>query len=275
MTHQTSPLTSRRVLPLLLLWLSGTSACTKFASELDEMATPELSPGADWSCLSQAAGNPIMPTNGPPLDYRVAPRDYINGNTPPNLRVRACYRADVTCSHPATDFVLPDEDGSVTVPLTVGFNGYLEVLSDDMVPTISLFPGPMTQELADAVGSVTLALLPLDALVAFAVASQIELSPDLGVVSVNAYDCAGPSAPGVRLELNTSGVPYQFVDGLPIAYEDTTNAESSGGFANVQPGLVVVKGFRAGTVDLVGLETVLVRAQWVTVTSLMPQFAAE
>ena len=55
MTHQTSPLTSRRVLPLLLLWLSGTSACTKFASELDEMATPELSPGADWSCLSQAS----------------------------------------------------------------------------------------------------------------------------------------------------------------------------------------------------------------------------
>ena len=78
---------------------------------------------------------------------------------------------------------------------------------------------------------------------------------------------------GVRLELNTVGLPYQFVDGLPIPYQDTTTRDSSGGFANVLPGLVVVRGFDAETMQQVGLETMPVRSQWVTVGSLMPQFA--
>jgi hypothetical protein len=40
----------------------------------------------------------------------------------------------------------------------------------------------------------------------------------------------------------------------------------------VLPGLVVVKGFLGGSQDLVGLEAVQVRAGWVTVAALMPQF---
>jgi hypothetical protein len=76
----------------------------------------------------------------------------------------------------------------------------------------------------------------------------------------------------VRLELNAAAVPFSFIDGLPVAFEDTTTDDGAAGFANVLPGLVVVKGFRAGTLDLVGVETVLVRASWVSVSNLMPQY---
>jgi hypothetical protein len=103
--------------------------------------------------------------------------------------------------------------------------------------------------------------------------SQLDLDPGAGVVSMNTFDCVGPAAPGVRLELNAAAVPFSFIDGLPVAFRDTTTDDGAAGFANVLPGLVVVKGFRAGTTDLIGLETVLVRAGWVSVSNLMPQFA--
>jgi hypothetical protein len=77
----------------------------------------------------------------------------------------------------------------------------------------------------------------------------------------------------VRLELNAAAVPFAFVDGLPIALRDTTTDDASAGFANVLPGLVVVRGFRGSTTEPIGLETVLVRPSWVTVSSLMPQYA--
>jgi hypothetical protein len=142
-----------------------------------------------------------------------------------------------------------------------------------MVPTILVFPAALTPELAAALGRITVALLPPDVLLAFAGASQLELDSDAGVLAINTFDCNGPFAPGVRLELNAPAVPFMFVDGLPLAYRDTTTDEGSGGFANVLPGLVVVRGFDAGTMREVGLETVPIRSQWLTVTNLMPQFA--
>jgi hypothetical protein len=274
----------RWVISIALLCAAATplAGCTKFASELDGVSTTkELQPepvedkDTDWSCLSTEAGNPIMQNNAPPLDYAVRALNFLSGATPANMRIRACYRGDVACAHPATDYFPADADGWVTLTLSVGFSGYLEILTDDMVPTLLLFPAPLTPTLVDALSAETISLLPFDALVAFGEASAIDLSPEAGVLSVNAYDCTGPGASGVRLELNAPAVPFTFIDGLPIAFNDTTSDDGSGGFANVFPGLSVVRGYRAGTEDMIGLETVLVRSQWVTVTSLMPQFAGE
>jgi hypothetical protein len=266
---------------LLCVVATCLAGCTKFASELDGVSTTELQPGpvedkdTDWSCVSTEAGNPIMQNNGPPLDYTIQALDFLSGGTPANMRMRACYRGDVACAHPATEYLPADAEGRVTLPLTEGFSGFLEIVTDDMVPTLLLFPAPLSPELVEALSTQTIALLPFDALAAFGAASAIDLSPEAGLLSVNAYDCTGAGAAGVRLELNAPAVPFTFIDGLPIAYSDTTTDEGTGGFANVFPGLVFVRGYRAGTDDMVGLESVLIRAQWVTVTSLMPQFAGE
>jgi hypothetical protein len=153
-----------------------------------------------------------------------------------------------------------------------GFNGYLEIEGDDEVPTLFVLPAPLTAELISILPDVV-TVLPPDALLAFGEASQLELDPGAGIVSINTFDCAGPSGAGVRLEVNTSAVPFSFVDGLPIAGLDTTSDEGSAGFANVLPGLIVVRGYWGDRMAPVGLETVLVRAMWVTVGSLMPQYA--
>ena len=262
---------------LLALALLGASGCTKFASEEDGFPTTELAASegltTDFSCVAEEAGNPIMPGAGAPLDYSVLALDFVSGRSPANMRIRGCYRGDIACVRPATDWFAPDADGRVTLPLSEGFNGYLEIISDDMVPTIMAFPAALTPELAAELGSVTVAMLPPDVLLAFAGASQLELDPAAGLLAVNTFDCNGPFAPGVRLELNAPAVPFMFVDGLPLAFRDTTTDEGSGGFANVLPGLVVLRGFDAGTMREVGLETVPVRSKWVTVTNLMPQFA--
>ena len=262
---------------LLALGLLGAGGCTKFASEEDAFPTTELAASegvtTDFSCVAAEAGNPIMPGAGAPLDYSVLALDFISGRTPTNMLIRGCYRGDLLCARPATEWFAPDLDGRVTLPLTEGFSGFLEITSDDMVPTILVFPAALSPELAAALGAIPVAMLPPEMLLAFAGASQLQLEQDAGVLAVNTFDCNGPFAPGVRLELNAPAVPFMFVDGLPLAFRDTTTDEGSGGFANVLPGLVVVRGFDASTMQEVGLETVPVRSQWLTVTNLMPQFA--
>jgi len=272
---------SRRSCPaprsVLALALFGALGCTKFASEEDGFPTTELAASegvtTDFSCVAEEAGNPIMPGAGAPLDYSVLALDFVSGRTPTNMLIRGCYRGDIACARPATEPFAPDADGRVTLPLTEGFSGYLEITSDDMVPTMFVFPTALTPELAGTLGAMTVPMLPPEVLLAFAGGSQLELAPEAGVLAVNTFDCKGPFAAGVRLELNAPAVPFMFVDGLPLAFRDTTTDEGSGGFANVLPGLVVVRGFDANTMQEVGLETVPVRSQWVTVASLMPQFA--
>ena len=260
----------------LALLALGASACTKFASEQDGFVTTEVAAsetGTDYGCVAEEAGNPIVPGAGAPLDYSLRALDFLSGRTPIRLLVRACYRGDFSCARPVTPHIGPDADGVVTLPLHEGFKGYLEITGDEMVPTLLMFPAALSDELAARMSQLNVALLPPDALAAFAQASEIELDPATGVLSINTYDCSGPMAPGVRLELDAPGVPFMFVDGLPLAFRDTTSDEGSGGFANVAPGLVIVRGFDGDTSQQVGLETVLVRARWVTVASLMPQYA--
>lgn len=259
------------------LLAAALTGCTKFASELDQVTEgleppPELPGDAAWGCLSEPSP-PEAPPNGPALPYPLVALDFVSSGVPQNLRGRACYRADVDCIDPALDFVAADDTGTLPLELWEGFNGYIEIVSDDMVPTLLVFPAPLTPELAAAVRAVPVSLLPYEALLAFGRAFQLELNPEAGVISVTAYDCSRPAVAGVRLQLNSPAIPFTFVDGLPIAYQDTTSEEGTAGFANVTPGLVVLRGFLEGSMDLVGLETVPVRAGWVTVASLMPQFA--
>jgi hypothetical protein len=268
-----------RALALVSLWASSiATGCTKFASEQDtleaETATEPLGVDGDFSCFSQSAENGALTTAGTePLAYALLATDFLSGSVPADLSVRGCFRPDLPCVRPATPELRPGAGGVVTVPLTVGFNGFLEITSSEMVPTLLLFPDVLSEELARLVEPVGVSLLPYSALLAFGESSQLELDPATGVISMNAYDCRGPNLAGVRLDLDTPGVPFSFIDGLPIAGIDTTSSEGTAGFANVPPGLAVVRAFRADTDELVGLETVIVRPGWVTVGSLMPQFA--
>jgi hypothetical protein len=265
-------------IPALALLLA--CSCTRFASEFDTpdeeadtrgLGTASNATESDWTCLEQNAPVQQPIVNQVPLTYSLLAVDYVSNSIPPDLKVRACFRPDVACADPATEDLSVSADGTVKVTLYEGFNGFLEITAEGMIPALLFFPDEWSRPLLDRVEPVPIALLQFAALEALGQAANIEVEPTGGIVSINTFDCQGPAAPGVRLEIDTDAIPYAFVDDLPIPYQDTTTDEGAAGFVNVPPGFVVVTGFPGELKQPIGLETLLVRTGWVTVGSMLPR----
>jgi hypothetical protein len=285
-------LEQRRLAGAVLLGcaLAGVS-CVKFASELDalEGAEPVRAaasesggalandegaplPGRDWSCAVGSAAQPSGADDQAPLTYVVDIEHFITGQPLTAARVRACFRADVSCGSPLSEAVVEGSTSRVQVAAYEGFNGYLEITAAGMLPYLVFF-GPWSPALLAELDPVPLRVLPEQALQALGSTANLPLDPGAGVVAVATLDCAGASAGGVRLELDRGAVPYAFVDDLPVINRDSTSSQGLAGFVNVPPGIVVVTGYRDGVSEPVGVESMLVRPGWVSSSFLLPAFA--
>jgi hypothetical protein len=261
------------------------TSCTKFASEFDLPEGAELGDeqelvngltpgGMDWTCVENGGPALALPENRQrPLTYALRANDFITNTPVVALRVRACFRSDVACSDPATPYISAGADGVVSVPLFEGFNGFLELTSDGMLPSMVFFADTWSAELLRALEQVPVALLPIPALLALGESARVPVDPTGGVISINTYDCGGLLASGVRLETNTQAVPYSFVNGLPVAYQNVTSEQGLAGFVNVPPGIVVVTAFPDDGARSMSIDTFLVRAGWGTNQSLIPGFS--
>jgi hypothetical protein len=230
--------------------------------------------GVDWACVEESGSVLGLPENRQrPLTYALRGTDFITNTPLPTFQVRACFRSDVACSNPATPFISAGADGVAAVTLFEGFNGFLEVRSEGMLPSLLFFADTWSAELLRALEQVPVALLPVPALVALSESARVPLDPSGGVISINAYDCGGAFASGVRLETNTAAVPYSFVNGLPVVYQDVTSEQGLAGFVNVPPGVVVVTAFPDDGTRAMSIDTFLVRAGWLTIQSLIPGFS--
>jgi hypothetical protein len=255
-------------------------ACTKFASEFDtlpgeseETRVSALETGrGDWSCVSDAASLGGDASAAVPLTYAFSAADFVTGVVISDVQVRACFRPDVGCESPATAYLAPESDGKVRVKLYSGFNGYLEVTSEGMLPVLLFFAAEWSAEFLAALEQTPLQLLPVPALQALGDSARVQLDPGGGVLGVNAFDCAGSAASGVRLEVDSKAVPYAFVNDLPVLNQDVTSEQGLAGFVNVSPGVVVLRGFPQGTTSPLTVETLLVRGGWLTSVSLLPGF---
>ena len=249
------------------------ASCIRFASELDMLDSggldsPPAAPGKDWSC--SLAEEPAPAEGGSTLRLGVFAVDFVTAAPVEELRVRACFRADVDCTSPISDQLAPRDDGRVEISLEPGFNGYLEIQAAGMLPTLLFFSAPWSPQLLAQLERTPVRLLPLPSLQALGNTARIQLDPSGGVVGVYAYDCGGTAAPGVRLELDTSAVPYAFVDELPVADQDVTSEQGLAGFVNVPPGVVVVSSFAEGRPEALSVESLLVRSGWLSSMSLLP-----
>ncbi|MET0413764.1 MAG: hypothetical protein ABW217_20815, partial [Polyangiaceae bacterium] len=233
---------SLRGVTLLAALLPG---CTKFASELDRPAGDEeiadpLQPisDLDWSCVPETQ-QPALPANtAQPITYALQIANLITQQPLANATVRACFRGDVECAMPIGPTLTSDATGVVQLTLFEGFNGFLEIRVEGMVPTLAFFPSAWSSELIPFMELLPVLLLPVQALPVLASASNVQIDLSAGLVSMYAYDCEGPSAAGVRLAIDsTSAVPYAFVDDLPVVGRDVTSESGIVGFVNVQPGI--------------------------------------
>jgi hypothetical protein len=252
------------------------ASCVRFASELDSLdseggsldpALQPAAPGKDWAC---APGTRAAATPEPvPLGFFLSAVDFVSAAPVEQLRVRSCYRADVDCASPVADELVADADGRVQISAPAGFNGYLEIQGAGMLPTLLFFAAPWSPQLLAQLERTPVQLLPLASLEALANTARLQIDPASGVVGVSARDCAGAVAPGVRLELDTSAVPYAFVDELPVVNQEVTSEQGLAGFVNVPAGVVVVRSFAQGQPEPVGVESLLVRGGWLSSMSLL------
>lgn len=268
----------------LLFAATALCGCTKFASELDALEASDTlessralgSSGADWSCASEASVSSPLPEDlQRPLTFSFRVTDFISGSPVTALEVRACFRSDLGCTSPATAPLNDDADGLVSLPLYEGFNGYVEITSDGMLPTMLFFANVWSAELLRLIAQVPITMLPVTTL---PTSTLLEFNDGLappgdptgGLVTLVTFDCNGPYAAGVRLEIDPAAVPFVFVDDLPVVNQNVTTAEGRGGFASVSPGVVVVTAYPDDGERAVSVDSFLVRSGWVTMQALIP-----
>jgi hypothetical protein len=265
--------------------LAVSVSCTAFEPGTDELPVPTMltqeqqpEPGRDWSCL----GDPPTPSrlvNSPlgaqPLVQSLKITDLANGLVPPGVSVRACSQPDIDCVMPITERLTLDEEGWVTLPLYEGFDGYLEIEGDTIVPTLLIYSDPLTVEMQvdrEPFAVVTRALLPR-----LSLATGVQQDPNLGLVHLRVFDCQRVAAPGVTFSINQEDAwRWYFVGELPTSLADETTESGLGGFINVAPGIALVNAELSGSpVSIASDESVFVRAGWMTGLRFVAQPSAQ
>lgn len=252
--------------------LCASLSCARFASDTDTLEAPEDQAAgvSDWDCPPGRAAAAAMTSTADRLDYSLRVMSLVSRALPVNLRVRACFMADLGCVQPLTPPLGPDSEGIVRVPLPVNFAGYLEVTSDDVSSSLVVFPTALSRAVAALLEEQPILLAPREPGTAFADALRTLSSPSTGTLVLSVLDCAGQGASGIRVLLDPPATPFSVIDGLPVAGRDTTTTYGVAGFFNVAPGVVVASGYIAATGEQVHQNALLVRAGWDSIASLLP-----
>jgi hypothetical protein len=235
--------------------------CTEFAPRAD--VSDVSTPGQDWSCLDapSTARRGIVPDDTRVVNYSVRFATLFGGQ-PTNVRVRACSPADVTCASPVAQELRPDSQGIVTLPLFWGFDGFLEVTADGMVPAAFSMRGALVES---AVDPLPMVMVPLAGVSQLAASNGVAFRDDQALVLLEVVDCQGVLAGGVRFANDSGGLPFYMENGLPNTLASLTDERGVGGFINAPTGVVRVSGFVGQTERLIATKTLNFRAGWANV----------
>jgi hypothetical protein len=261
--------------------LSLAPACISFEPGTDELPDPmtligaeQPGPGRDWRCLRQPDAPGVLvnsPIGASRLVRSVQITDLVSGLVPPNVSVRACAQPDVNCESPVTGAVSIDAEGWVYLPLFAGFDGYLEITADTLIPTMLFYTDPLstdTQVDPQPLGVVTRTVLP-----GLAAATGRQQEADLGIVYLRVFDCQQDPAPGITFSIDQEDAwRWYFVGKLPTSVVDSTSDTGLGGFLNVVPGVAVVSAdLPESTTPIAPPEGVVVRPGWITGLRFSPR----
>ncbi|HTV18909.1 MAG TPA: hypothetical protein VMG12_09565 [Polyangiaceae bacterium] len=212
---------------------------------------------------------PVFAGTAPRVIYSLQMVDLSSGAIYRSIRVRACSLTDVNCSTPLTEWINVNEQGRVDVPLFQNFTGYLEIMSDELVPQLFYLTEPLQPQ---ARPEFPLAMVALTNLVPLVQLLGVDLDPTSGLIALRIFDCQADTALGVSLSTEDGdAVPWYFVGGYPSSTTTETGTEGLAGFLNVQaPGLAVFEATNPDGTLLGGLQSVLVRPGWMSSMYLRP-----
>ncbi len=240
--------------------------------------------GDDWLTRADADTIEIVATI---ID--LATGDPVEGLTMTECRTRL----DQTCGGAS---VQSDVDGVARLEVRSGFNGYLKIEGPDASATEYVgYLWYFSQPLYNTYSFPILAMTPPVLEASFY--SGVSRGADRGEVAVQVTDCTedtGSSEFGDETILNAPGVPapgltlevpdgklldeqsreFYFSDNIPLAEEvpsdRSTDISGLGGFLNVKAGPVSVRARNTATGQIVGSDTLLVRAGFLTTARLLP-----
>jgi hypothetical protein len=179
-----------------------------------------------------------------------------------------CRKYDVSCDAPTLTMTV-DASDELLLLVEPGFDGYLSVRGDDLVPTLYFLSPP----LASGERLPALTLLSPGLLEALALEMQVPLLPERGLGLFTIQDCSGQVSAGLAfdaLPADANTVPFYDVDGLPTASASSTGRTGSGGFMNAPAGpLSVTARLESGALP-VAAASVLIRPGFVSHGRLLP-----
>ncbi len=259
-----------------MLALLCLGACTEFEpgddvlqSEDQQLLDGEPAAGEDWGCVDPGAlgAEDLEVVTAADEGARlVQPLQFLTlgrGLVPPNGRVRVCSRADVDCLAPIAEGYELSADGWVNLELRAGFNGYLEVTADGVLPTMVFLGGPLRRARP---ANYPVALVERQILPGVSGATGTVQNDTSGLLALRVFDCQDTAGAGVSFDQDKedAGVPWYFVDGLPSSIAQRTGPEGLGGFINTPPGLTVIESKARDGQVITARRSVFVRADWMT-----------
>jgi hypothetical protein len=261
----------------VLMVAGGLSACTEFADGDDtapETAALSNNPAVDdstpappppaWACLDDDPPARSDVLGSMRVTYTMLIVDTVTRVQPPGLTVTACSPLDIECDVPMTGETRPDADGRVRVQVPVNFAGFFEVVSEQTVPAMLFIDGALTEDTEAPI----MLVIGQGPFMALSQSQGVTIDPQMGHLLLRAFDCNGELAAGVRFTNDRGGLPFAFVDTLPVVGQTVTDAQGTAGFINVSPGLTVVSSLRADDNVLTRTASGRVRPGWFTYIDL-------
>lgn len=224
---------------------------------------------SEWGCL----GSVQWPSEGGGSDkvtLSVMVIDVITEAPPTDLEVRLCPKLDVECTNPSDSGLTFNEQGMAEVKVNPGFDGYLEMTSPTITPSLFFVTKPVWE---DTVVPGVLPVVSPQGFDGIAQAIGTTLDPEMGHTFVMASSCLAQPAAGVRFEVgkeNAKTARYYMINNAPVASETSTDAAGNGGFLNLDTGFVTITGYVASTGALIGESSFIVRAGAVSYPRILP-----
>jgi hypothetical protein len=255
--------------------IAAAGGCTEFEPGDETLSTAdntllggEAPPaGEDWRCVTPESIDAIdadLVTATDPNSRITQPIQFLNlgsGTVPPGATVHACALADAECTEPlTTDYPLTAE-GWVNIPLPFGFNGYLEIRGETIMPALLFLGEPLRRARPSMypVAMVEKRILP-----GVSGLTGTMQTDTTGLLTIRVFDCQDISASGVSFSQQQPGVEWYYVDGVPSAEVTETSSEGLGGFINTPPGVSIINTTGREGQTLASRKRVAVRAGWLT-----------
>jgi hypothetical protein len=189
---------------------------------------------------------------------------------------QVCKKIDVDCTMP-TAMGTSDAMGNVTFAIDKSFSGYVQFQKGtDITPGLYFFNPPPDHDM----DMVSVQIVTPGIVAALTKTLKSEQQMQNGLTLINTLDCNGKGAAGVSIvaeglgDTGADGGPppttFYSIGGLPNAGATATDTSGFGGFVNVPPQTLAVKGVVNGTKRELQTISILIRANAITYAKLVP-----